>query len=962
MPGTTKAALLAKRYYQMLHRHKVSPIESTDDVSQASALLPALNGSYFTTAEGYEGPGEATGVGIVSIATYGSWWWAGYDHNTIRQKADDWATWLATNSPNTESFVYVLDEPTNTPETNNQILDFTQALANHSGPGADIPRMITTGFRGSLAPSINLWVEGAAQYNADKVKQACRLQQKYWIYNGYRPATGTFVMDDVGVSPRVNAWVQYKHGIPRWFYWMGNYWSDWQGGRGRLDPYATAENFQNAWGEWGVGDGTLFYPGEQPSQFASNDLNFEGGVASIRLKNWRRGIQDYEYLAMVKNLDPSYAVALAQSKVPTAISQADKNQNVTWNIRGNSWETTRKQIANFLDISCQGGGAGPGTPTPAPSNTSPPVCTPAFVTNADGNWSDPNTWKGGQIPGDGDEVVIMHNVTVDTNTTVGSSPTDNLKEDVLVLGPLGSLSIAENTKLTVKGNLFLNDATLTVGAGATYEFDVPAGKVYQLKIGYADNQNSKLIVQGVAGNRAHIVSKAGGGIGQLRGGETQTGDQSGGWRNGGQIEAHYANFTRIGDATHFAHARWPSSGESSHYIFDHCIMDTTGDWYSTGFDGIHTNIEFKHTTFRNSQSTRSLHIAHWGTAPTGSRVVQGCVFDKVVHFFTAAGYHIKDNLFGALNGETFIMTPGAPASFSGNLVRKTSSLATGVYAESLNIKDNYWLNDHNQLYAQFVTPLGSGSVSTPSKFEGNIFESTGTDSQGGGIIFNTYPSTPGQVDIIKNIMLPNAAGTAPGTLMMLQGSSNLTVNVQRNTYITANSLGTFVGLTYLGHTGMIASFRNNLAWDTQYRPANFLMFNLGSSWTATDVVSSENLNYNNTFNQAQGSNGRGYHGFNFSSGTPGENDLNEDPQFVDHNRNLARWADSLGAPSGTDADKRQYALNQLMLANDPGANPNYTIANLMQYVKAGFEPTNQALRQAGSPADGSPDIGAVDLQ
>jgi hypothetical protein len=42
-------------------------------------------------------------------------------------------------------------------------------------------------------------------------------------------------------------------------------------------------------------------------------------------------------------------------------------------------------------------------------------------------------------------------------------------------------------------------------------------------------------------------------------------------------------------------------------------------------------------------------------------------------------------------------------------------------------------------------------------------------------------------------------------------------------------------------------------------------------------------------------------------------------------------------------------------------NSNYTPANLVTYVRAGFAPTNVALKGAGDPADGSPDIGAVSV-
>jgi hypothetical protein len=106
-----KGNLLLKRYYQMLHRHRITPIESLYSTSYADRRIAMYNGSAFQPSEGYSGPGENMGIDVFSIATYGAWYWGGYDEPTLRTMGDDWTNWLNQNAPNMERFLYVMDEP-----------------------------------------------------------------------------------------------------------------------------------------------------------------------------------------------------------------------------------------------------------------------------------------------------------------------------------------------------------------------------------------------------------------------------------------------------------------------------------------------------------------------------------------------------------------------------------------------------------------------------------------------------------------------------------------------------------------------------------------------------------------------------------------------------------------------------------------------------------------------------------
>lgn len=151
-----------------------------------------------------------------------------------------------------------------------------------------------------------------------------------------------------------------------------------------------------------------------------------------------------------------------------------------------------------------------------------------------------------------------------------------------------------------------------------------------------------------------------------------------------------------------------------------------------------------------------------------------------------------------------------------------------------------------------------------------------------------------------------------------------------------------------------------------------------TNWTVTPDATSTyiiflinefatNPDYNCGFNHTQGNiydetgvlasaSGNGYDKYAITGGVvPGAHDVNADPQFADSARNIAKWDLSLGGP-GTSAN----ALTELQKRNDiSGYNSAYTELALSAYVKNGFAPKNTALKGAGSPTDGSPDIGAV---
>jgi len=208
--------------------------------------------------------------------------------------------------------------------------------------------------------------------------------REYFMYNGRRPASGTFVIDDDGVALRELPWGQYKKNIQRWYYWNSTYYNNFQGGPasrnlGDVDPngsnyrrgtqtnvfksahtFGGHTHFDPAFGETGWnysnGDGVLFYPGTD-QVFPEESKGLLGPMASLRLKHWRRGVQDVIYLEQAMARDAVATQAIINEMVPEVmweigVANPDDPTYVhkppSWSNDPDVWEDARRRLANII--------------------------------------------------------------------------------------------------------------------------------------------------------------------------------------------------------------------------------------------------------------------------------------------------------------------------------------------------------------------------------------------------------------------------------------------------------------------------------------------------------------------------------------------------------------------------------------------------------------------------------------
>ena len=69
------------------------------------------------------------------------------------------------------------------------------------------------------------------------------------------------------------------------------------------------------------GNGVLFYPGTY-NVFPPYSYGIAGPIVSLRLKDWRRGIQDVDYLTLANAINPTAVANLVNQMVPKGLGTA----------------------------------------------------------------------------------------------------------------------------------------------------------------------------------------------------------------------------------------------------------------------------------------------------------------------------------------------------------------------------------------------------------------------------------------------------------------------------------------------------------------------------------------------------------------------------------------------------------------------------------------------------------------
>ena len=430
-----RIAQITDRYYQLFHRHKLSLIGENEcpvNDRPCDSSIPRLNGSLYTASRGYAGPGTGTAEGVYAIGPYGTWGAATYgvpewryDQNLFWQHTNNYSTWFQQNLPGSDYFLYLKDEPS--PSDYSLVNTWAKWIKDNPGPGHSMSSLVTFPF--GLAPmnmpdvDIPVTQGGVGVCPSTPCNNVAHNttwaqfyrtapRRKLWGYNAGRPGTATFMTEDDGIAARMIPWGQYKLGIDRWFYWYANLNTpaDWFQ---QAVTWGSIQYYDNIIGFTGDnatsnGDGLLAYPGHSVYGGQTN-YNLDGPIASLRMKEWRRGIQDVDYLTLAAKYDPTTTNSVIASTVPKAqweYNAPDPSYYVgegpSWSSDPDVWEASRKRLMQVILDHCATASAGSEADSPctfeASSSTSPTDPGSSQPPTQDGGSGSSSTQNGGSDP------------------------------------------------------------------------------------------------------------------------------------------------------------------------------------------------------------------------------------------------------------------------------------------------------------------------------------------------------------------------------------------------------------------------------------------------------------------------------------------------------------------------------------------------------------------------------------
>jgi MYXO-CTERM domain-containing protein len=354
-------------------------------------LSVELDGSLYTTPNGYDGPAVGLGDGILSLGTYGSF---GAPSSSTLKTVEGIADAVAAAKlfPTTDVFVYAIDETC----SSSYGADWKTLLAGSSDANV---KNVKVGWTCSTDPSaqpVDIPIVWGGEFNLTTANAARAKGKDVWIYNGARPSTGSFLTDTEAVELRANGWIGGVYPVGRWFYWETAFWYDGNsGGHGPYDPFVTSETFHNNYGDECQGDGVLVYPGKQVDMFTADSVGIDAVLASIRLKNWRRGIEDAGYYQLAHAADAAKAETIAKGLLGNVLDSAKGGDPVSYPEKGKPWFDARKALLDLIpkDIT-PGGDAGLDGGKPDASGDTQ-WCVPCADDGTDFDALGPNADNGG---------------------------------------------------------------------------------------------------------------------------------------------------------------------------------------------------------------------------------------------------------------------------------------------------------------------------------------------------------------------------------------------------------------------------------------------------------------------------------------------------------------------------------------------------------------------------------------
>ena len=236
----------------------------------------------------------------------------------------------------------IFNSPIDEPNTAQQYADTRKwaQLVHEAAPG--VPFLVTESpvadhpEWGTLRGYANNFSIHGNALNNPPVKRAIREEQQkrgeisWYISCDQKYPQANYFIDASPMDPVMVPWITWRYGMDGILYWAINYWP--QTPNPWLDPVTFLSGFLCSGGWVLNGEGSLVYPGNYTRRF-TGQKNVDGPVSSIRLELLREGIEDYEYLWLLKSLGDKEFADRAVADMVVDVSTFSRNVKELFNMR-----------------------------------------------------------------------------------------------------------------------------------------------------------------------------------------------------------------------------------------------------------------------------------------------------------------------------------------------------------------------------------------------------------------------------------------------------------------------------------------------------------------------------------------------------------------------------------------------------------------------------------------------------
>lgn len=371
---------MARCYQQLAHQHRVvfaerfsqtpgPQLENPEPDPEAwanydDAYHGALSGELFSAQQGYHGPGQDTPVSVWRTPWPQVWnekVTSSLRRSTLYEYEDLARAFtqhvLERGWTRTRLLAYLFDEVDGGTDEDHSALTPEQIKLAHEqmrrvqlsldlgSPEIPIDLLWTSHADPSawtqdpeldLRGTIRLWAPNAAAARPDFLQERAQQGERAWFYHAGHPHVGLHTINASGLELRTWGLLAARYQLQGNFIWaadLGDPEAPW------AHPSYRREDDR-------FGNGTLVYPGARLDRIGH--LSAPGPIPSMRLKAWRRGLQDAELAQLARSKGHAQEVdQRLKEHIPAALAEVEAGDDPTWPQDAASWDALRLDLLRW---------------------------------------------------------------------------------------------------------------------------------------------------------------------------------------------------------------------------------------------------------------------------------------------------------------------------------------------------------------------------------------------------------------------------------------------------------------------------------------------------------------------------------------------------------------------------------------------------------------------------------------